>query len=178
MSAPKWRGPQSLESKREAKARAERWRTDAYRCRCCGWMCALDGLVYDEAMLVCGYCAARLVNLFERKHAGVWARIEITSDADFALFDETRQEADDWHARYNAPSKKKARISNKLRLRIYERDGFKCVYCRSRKDLSLDHVRAESQGGSTDDGNLVTCCRSCNSKKMTQSLADFWEQRP
>ncbi len=175
MSAPEWRGPQPLEDKREARAQAKRWGTDTYRCRCCGWTCAFDGLVYDEAMLVCGCCAARLHNLFQRKHAGTWCRYYKTSDADFALFGETRQEAEDFLAR-SQPTK--SRISNKLRLRIYERDGFKCVYCRSRKDLSLDHVRAESRGGATDEGNLVTCCKPCNSKKMTQSLADFWEQRP
>lgn len=48
---------------------------------------------------------------------------------------------------------------------IRARDGHACVYCSARKYLSLDHLIARSRGGSGEDSNLVTACRSCNSRK-------------
>lgn len=48
---------------------------------------------------------------------------------------------------------------------IRARDGGACVYCGATKYLSLDHLVARSRGGGGDDSNLVTACRSCNSRK-------------
>jgi len=51
------------------------------------------------------------------------------------------------------------------RARIYKRDGHKCVYCGSNKNLTIDHVLPKSRGGTNRWTNLVTCCGSCNRKK-------------
>ena len=51
------------------------------------------------------------------------------------------------------------------RERIYKRDGWKCVYCESKKNLTIDHVLPKCRGGKNIWSNLVTCCNSCNSKK-------------
>lgn len=51
------------------------------------------------------------------------------------------------------------------RNRIYKRDGYECVYCGSKKDLTLDHVVPKSKGGQNTWMNLVTCCFKCNLKK-------------
>lgn len=62
------------------------------------------------------------------------------------------------------------------RLRIYNRDGFRCRYCRctvfedksvyvSPRAATLDHVLARSEGGDNSMRNLVTSCRSCNMLK-------------
>jgi 5-methylcytosine-specific restriction endonuclease McrA len=51
------------------------------------------------------------------------------------------------------------------RSRIYKRDNHQCVYCDSKKQLTLDHVIPKSRGGSNDWTNLVTCCFKCNLKK-------------
>jgi 5-methylcytosine-specific restriction endonuclease McrA len=51
------------------------------------------------------------------------------------------------------------------RNRIYKRDGFQCMYCGSKKDLTLDHVMPRSRGGKNEWTNLVTSCFKCNSKK-------------
>jgi hypothetical protein len=48
---------------------------------------------------------------------------------------------------------------------IFKRDGNRCVYCNSNKDLTLDHVLPRSRGGENSWGNLVTCCSKCNGKK-------------
>ena len=51
------------------------------------------------------------------------------------------------------------------RSRIYKRDNHECVYCGSKKDLTLDHVIPKSKGGSNEWTNLVTSCFKCNLKK-------------
>lgn len=61
------------------------------------------------------------------------------------------------------PTKKQ--LPYKKRKRILERDAYRCRYCGGHKDLCVDHVVPESQGGSDDDENLVCACRSCNSSK-------------
>jgi hypothetical protein len=48
---------------------------------------------------------------------------------------------------------------------IFRRDGNKCVYCNQTYDLTLDHVMPKSRKGQTSWDNLVTACRTCNSKK-------------
>ena len=48
---------------------------------------------------------------------------------------------------------------------IFKRDGYKCLYCGSKKDLTLDHVLPKARGGKTSWNNLATACKPCNSKK-------------
>jgi CRISPR/Cas system Type II protein with McrA/HNH and RuvC-like nuclease domain len=58
--------------------------------------------------------------------------------------------------------------TRKLRVnrnRIFKRDGNQCVYCGSKRDLTIDHVMPKSRGGTNEWTNLVTCCSKCNIKK-------------
>lgn len=55
------------------------------------------------------------------------------------------------------------------RNRIYKRDGNECVYCGSRKQLTLDHIVPRSRGGKNEWTNLVTCCFKCNIKKADRT---------
>lgn len=55
------------------------------------------------------------------------------------------------------------------RNRIYKRDGNQCIYCGSKKDLTLDHVIPKSKGGKNDWINLVTSCFKCNLKKRDRT---------
>ena len=48
---------------------------------------------------------------------------------------------------------------------VFKRDGFKCQYCGTEKELTLDHLIPKARGGKTSWNNLVTACKSCNSKK-------------
>lgn len=59
----------------------------------------------------------------------------------------------------------RTRLNKPNRTRIYKRDGNECVYCGSKKNLTLDHVIPKSRGGSNEWTNLVTCCSSCNRHK-------------
>ena len=55
------------------------------------------------------------------------------------------------------------------RSRIYKRDGNECVYCGSKKELTLDHVVPKSKGGGNEWTNLVTSCFKCNLKKGSKT---------
>lgn len=56
------------------------------------------------------------------------------------------------------------------RHRILKRDNHSCVYCESKKQLTIDHIIPKSKGGGNTWDNLVTCCISCNSKKGDKML--------
>lgn len=56
-------------------------------------------------------------------------------------------------------------ISMMRRARILARDGLKCLLCGATANLAIDHKVPISKGGSDEDDNLQTLCRSCNSVK-------------
>lgn len=68
-------------------------------------------------------------------------------------------------------------IRQEKRLALYLRDGLACVYCGARVEngvqLSLDHLRPVSKGGTNGASNLVTCCRHCNTIRGNVSLSVF-----
>lgn len=62
------------------------------------------------------------------------------------------------------------------RIRVYERDGYKCRYCGkqlTRFTCTLDHVTPVAAGGTNALDNLVTACLVCNSKKHQRPVGDF-----
>jgi hypothetical protein len=67
------------------------------------------------------------------------------------------------------------------RERIFERDGFRCVYCAANfpaDELTIDHVEPRRKGGDGSAGNLVTCCRTCNEEKGGAAAWVFLARRP
>ena len=56
---------------------------------------------------------------------------------------------------------------------IFERDGLRCVYCRSAEGLTVDHRFPRARGGSNDPQNLVTACRYCNSSKGARTPEEW-----
>lgn len=62
------------------------------------------------------------------------------------------------------------------RLKVYERDEYKCRYCGkqlTRFTCTLDHVTPVVAGGTNALDNLVTACLTCNSKKHQRPVGDF-----
>jgi hypothetical protein len=62
------------------------------------------------------------------------------------------------------------------RIKVYERDGYKCFYCTkqlTRFTATLDHVKAVAEGGDNTFDNLVTACLNCNSRKHKRPVGDF-----
>jgi 5-methylcytosine-specific restriction endonuclease McrA len=58
---------------------------------------------------------------------------------------------------------------------IFARDGYKCYYCGSYSDLTIDHILAQSKGGQNSWRNLVTCCKKCNNEKGDMDVNKFCE---
>ena len=62
---------------------------------------------------------------------------------------------------------------------IFERDGYRCVYCGERfpaEELTVDHVQPRARGGDRSEGNLVTACRGCNTLKGHRRLSAFLDE--
>ena len=51
------------------------------------------------------------------------------------------------------------------RKNVLRRDRFKCQYCGSREQLTIDHVHPKSRGGKDSWENLVAACVPCNNRK-------------
>ena len=62
-----------------------------------------------------------------------------------------------------------------LRESIKARDGHKCVYCGSTENLTIDHVRPRSLGGTDTADNCVTACRPCNQAKGSMHVDVFMQ---
>ena len=56
---------------------------------------------------------------------------------------------------------------------IKRRDGYRCVYCGSTDNLTIDHVVPQCKGGPTDAANCRTACLPCNQAKGSLSLDEF-----
>lgn len=65
-------------------------------------------------------------------------------------------------------TEEKRTIPLKLRLKVLQRDKFKCVYCGTSPStdpsiqLHIDHIVPFSKGGGTELSNLQTLCQNCN----------------
>lgn len=59
-------------------------------------------------------------------------------------------------------SKGKSNTTANKRKAVYKRDGDRCLRCGTYENLTLDHIKAKSRGGSNDIYNLQTLCVRCN----------------
>lgn len=67
----------------------------------------------------------------------------------------------------------RSKMSSSLRVRVLERDNYRCRICGASSDiveLEVDHIIPVSKGGKTELSNLQTLCRDCNRGKSTRIL--------
>jgi len=62
-------------------------------------------------------------------------------------------------------------IGHSTRVIVWKRDGGKCRYCGSRKELQFDHIIPRSLGGSGKPANVELLCRVCNLRKRATLTA-------
>jgi len=51
-----------------------------------------------------------------------------------------------------------------------------CYYCQKpleKKNVTMDHVVPISRGGKSTKGNIVPCCKICNSKKKDMTIFEW-----
>jgi 5-methylcytosine-specific restriction endonuclease McrA len=59
------------------------------------------------------------------------------------------------------------------RREVFSRDRHTCQYCcRSKNDLTLDHIVPRHRGGGHTWDNLVTACKTCNHRKGGKLLGE------
>lgn len=73
--------------------------------------------------------------------------------------------SDDSH---RAKEKQKARDLRKSRWWQTKLQNPECYYCTvklTKEEATMDHIVPISRGGKSQKGNLVVCCKDCNSQK-------------
>lgn len=61
------------------------------------------------------------------------------------------------------------------RLKVFERDGYQCHYCKkqlTRFTATLDHIQPVSEGGDNSLHNLTTACLHCNSRRGSRPVME------
>lgn len=61
------------------------------------------------------------------------------------------------------------------RIKVYERDGYVCHYCRkqlTRFTATVDHLTPIAEGGGNSRENLVTACLDCNAKRNKEPAGE------
>lgn len=59
-------------------------------------------------------------------------------------------------------------IADRIRWRVFQRDHFTCQKCgETGVPLTIDHIVSLAKGGTEEEGNYQTLCRSCNCTKGT-----------
>ena len=56
--------------------------------------------------------------------------------------------------------------------KLLNKYNFKCIYCKSTENLTIDHILPICRGGTHDFSNLQILCKSCNSKKGSKIVGD------
>ena len=60
------------------------------------------------------------------------------------------------------------------RRNVKERWNYKCAYCGSKKELTIDHVVPRSKGGADFTKNVVCCCHKCNQDKSHSPWEEWY----
>ena len=75
--------------------------------------------------------------------------------------------------------KKQRRLARELRNSRWWKNlcasGVCCYYCHTPlkpDEVTMDHVIPISEGGLSTKGNVVPCCKKCNSEKKASSIID------
>ena len=55
---------------------------------------------------------------------------------------------------------------------VFIRDGYKCQYCGSNNELTIDHITPASRGGKNSFENCVAACKPCNNKKNNRTPSE------
>jgi 5-methylcytosine-specific restriction endonuclease McrA len=48
-----------------------------------------------------------------------------------------------------------------------------CAFCKSRQNITIDHIIPLSRGGNHSIGNLQPLCKSCNSSKKARFISEY-----
>lgn len=61
--------------------------------------------------------------------------------------------------------RRRERISQEIRLEVWQRDGGRCIDCGRQENLEFDHIIPFGMGGANTTRNLQLLCGDCNRRK-------------
>lgn len=67
--------------------------------------------------------------------------------------------------RINRPHRRRNLNKKDVVIRLVRRDGCRCAHCGRRDNLTIDHIKALSLGGTNNIRNLQLLCSECNNQK-------------
>lgn len=124
----------------------------------------------------CETCGAGFVSLF-RHEAGKWARY-----CSIGCSRPARAIPNEWTERTRRKAREAAAPGLRRRamrdlVAKWRRSGVACAYCPGSCE-TIDHVVPLSRGGTNYEGNLVPCCKRCNSSKSDLLLIEWRLGKP
>lgn len=140
------------------------WDTPYGFCTHCGDCFVFEPDLVHRHMGLCDKCAGDAVRAYMRKARG--APDPFLEPEEYACH---KALVDQHNERFF----KKKSITTKMRLKVFERDGYACLHCGSNRDLRVDHIIPESKGGAHEIENFQTLCARCNSKKGVKMPEDM-----
>ena len=78
---------------------------------------------------------------------------------------------------FNLETSSSADAKRLWRKTIREKWNYKCAYCDSEKDLTIDHIIPQCKGGSDLSTNVVCCCKECNRSKSHTNWEEWYQQQ-
>lgn len=116
----------------------------------------------DGLQRMCKVCARKRDRLRNLENPGLTAKRR----ARRLLTEPEKVKADDarWHAR-----KKGSRVSPVVRKQLLLAYP-KCCNCETTDDLTVDHIKPHSKGGTSEWDNLQVLCVLCNSRKFDKTI--------
>jgi predicted restriction endonuclease len=75
---------------------------------------------------------------------------------------------------YNLEATSSSEAKRKWRQSIKEQWNFKCAYCESEENLTLDHITPRANGGTDRITNLLCACKECNNSKGHQKWNEWY----
>jgi len=75
---------------------------------------------------------------------------------------------------FNLKTTSSAEALRMWRRNVKERWNYKCAYCGSKKELTIDHVVPRAKGGTDFTKNVVCCCHKCNQDKAHSPWEEWY----
>lgn len=75
---------------------------------------------------------------------------------------------------YNLEATSSSEAKRKWRNSIKKHWNYKCAYCGSDENLTLDHITPRSKGGSDRITNVLCACNDCNKSKGHQMWSEWF----
>jgi len=78
---------------------------------------------------------------------------------------------------YNLEAITSSEAKKKWRKSIKEKWDYKCAYCGSEEELTLDHITPRSKGGVDRLTNVICACKKCNNSKGHQVWYEWYKSQ-